>query len=138
MFMLFDGNKQRLAGGWAAFVRAAGMAWASAAVAAWRREGATLAHSTQRGGADAAPACAVASTTCCCPVLPPPALLPPCAVGDIYPEGVQLKKGDYVIRAILRHDDAGLLEKLKVGAPSHTPLCCRSECLLDGRTSSAV
>ena len=38
-----------------------------------------------------------------------------CAVGDIYPEGVQLKKGDYVIRAILRHDDAGLLDKLKVG-----------------------
>ena len=37
-----------------------------------------------------------------------------CAVGDIYPEGVQLKKGDYVIRAILRHDDAGLLDKLKV------------------------
>jgi hypothetical protein len=36
-------------------------------------------------------------------------------VGDIYPEGVQLKKGDYVIRAILRHDDAGLLDKLKVG-----------------------
>lgn len=37
------------------------------------------------------------------------------AVGDIYPEAVQLKKGEHVIRAVLRHDDAALLEKLKVG-----------------------
>lgn len=35
------------------------------------------------------------------------------AVGDIYPEAVQLKKGDYVIRACLRHDDAALLDKMK-------------------------
>lgn len=40
--------------------------------------------------------------------------IPVCAVGDIYPDAVQLKKGDYVIRAILRHDDAQLLDKLKV------------------------
>lgn len=36
-------------------------------------------------------------------------------MGDIYPEGVQLKKGDYTLRVLLRHDDAQLLEKLKVG-----------------------
>lgn len=36
-------------------------------------------------------------------------------MGDIYPEAVQLKKGDYVIRLWLRTDDAALLEKLKVG-----------------------
>ena len=35
-------------------------------------------------------------------------------MGDIYPEAVQLKKGEYVVRVALRHDDAGLLEKLKV------------------------
>jgi tripeptidyl-peptidase-2 len=35
-------------------------------------------------------------------------------VGDIYPEAVQLKKGDYTLRLWLRHDDAALLEKLKV------------------------
>ncbi|PRW39066.1 Tripeptidyl-peptidase 2 isoform A [Chlorella sorokiniana] len=35
------------------------------------------------------------------------------AVGDIYPEPVQLKKGEYTIRVVLRHDDAGLLDKLK-------------------------
>jgi len=35
-------------------------------------------------------------------------------VGDIYPEPVQLRKGEYTIRAVLRHDDAALLEKLKV------------------------
>ncbi len=29
-------------------------------------------------------------------------------VSDIYPEDVQLSKGDYIIRAQLRHDDAGL------------------------------
>ena len=34
-------------------------------------------------------------------------------MGDIYPEAVQLKKGDYTIRVILRHDDAALLERLK-------------------------
>ena len=28
-------------------------------------------------------------------------------VSDIYPEEVQLAKGDYVIRAQLRHDDTG-------------------------------
>lgn len=33
---------------------------------------------------------------------------------DIYPDGVQLKKGDYTLRALLRHDDAALLQKLKV------------------------
>ena len=37
------------------------------------------------------------------------------AVSDIYPKEVQLKKGDYVIRLVLRHDDAQLLDKLKVG-----------------------
>jgi hypothetical protein len=36
-------------------------------------------------------------------------------VVDIYPEAVELKKGDYEIRALLRHDDAVLLEKMKVG-----------------------
>ncbi|KAK9809052.1 hypothetical protein WJX72_008467 [[Myrmecia] bisecta] len=35
------------------------------------------------------------------------------AVGDIYPEPVQLKKGDYTIRVHLRHDDVALLEKLR-------------------------
>ncbi|GAB4814120.1 hypothetical protein N2152v2_001166 [Parachlorella kessleri] len=35
------------------------------------------------------------------------------AVSDIYPKEVQLKKGDYVIRLVLRHDDAQLLDKLK-------------------------
>ena len=34
-------------------------------------------------------------------------------VGDIYPEAVQLKKGEYTIRAVLRHDDAALLDRLK-------------------------
>lgn len=29
-------------------------------------------------------------------------------VSDIYPEDVQLAKGDYIIRAQLRHDDTGL------------------------------
>lgn len=28
-------------------------------------------------------------------------------VSDIYPEDVQLSKGDYIIRAQLRHDDTG-------------------------------
>lgn len=28
-------------------------------------------------------------------------------VSDIYPEDVQLGKGDYIIRAQLRHDDTG-------------------------------
>lgn len=36
------------------------------------------------------------------------------AVCDIYPEAIQLKKGDYTLRAILRHDDAALLDRLKV------------------------
>lgn len=48
----------------------------------------------------------------------------PAAVGDIYPEPVQLKKGEYTIRAVLRHDDAALLEKLKVGCKSWTNLSC--------------
>lgn len=43
------------------------------------------------------------------------------AVGDIYPEAVQLKKGECVIRVMLRHDDAALLEKLKVCPPSRWP-----------------
>ncbi|CAL8469996.1 g9538 [Coccomyxa elongata] len=34
-------------------------------------------------------------------------------VSDIYPEDVQLGKGEYIIRAQLRHDDTGLLEKLR-------------------------
>ena len=34
-------------------------------------------------------------------------------MGDIYPGGVQLGKGECTIRLHLRHDDAGLLEKLK-------------------------
>ena len=33
-------------------------------------------------------------------------------VSDIYPSPVDLKKGDYVIRLQLRHDDAALLEKM--------------------------
>lgn len=37
------------------------------------------------------------------------------ATCDIYPEAVQLRKGEWTIRASLRHDDAGLLDKLKVG-----------------------
>ena len=43
------------------------------------------------------------------------------AVGDIYPESVQLKKGDYVIRVMLRHDDVQLLDKLKVRPPHFHP-----------------
>ena len=39
----------------------------------------------------------------------------PQAVNDIYPDAKQLGKGEYVIRACLRHDDAALLDKLKVG-----------------------
>lgn len=34
-------------------------------------------------------------------------------VSDIYPDYVDLKKGDYVIRLQLRHDDAVLLDKMK-------------------------
>eukprot|EP00884_Botryococcus_braunii_P019412 jgi/Botrbrau1/6154/Bobra.331_2s0044.1 len=34
-------------------------------------------------------------------------------VNDIYPEAVQLSKGDYIIRLYLRHDDPALLGKLK-------------------------
>ena len=34
-------------------------------------------------------------------------------VSDIYPEYADLKKGDYIIRLQLRHDDAGLLDKMK-------------------------
>ena len=38
-------------------------------------------------------------------------------VGDIYPEEVELKKGDYKIRLMLRHDDVSILEKHR-----HLPL----------------
>ena len=34
-------------------------------------------------------------------------------VSDIYPEFTDLKKGDYIIRLHLRHDDAALLDKMK-------------------------
>ena len=34
-------------------------------------------------------------------------------VSDIYPEYTDLKKGEYVIRLQLRHDDAALLDKMK-------------------------
>lgn len=34
-------------------------------------------------------------------------------VSDIYPDYADLKKGDYVIRLQLRHDDAVLLDKMK-------------------------
>lgn len=34
-------------------------------------------------------------------------------VNDIYPDSVQLGKGDYTIRVLLRHDDPALLNKLK-------------------------
>lgn len=33
--------------------------------------------------------------------------------GDAYPETFSLKKGDYTIRVLLRHDSLELLEKLK-------------------------
>jgi hypothetical protein len=33
--------------------------------------------------------------------------------GDIYPSGVQLSKGEYVVRLLLRHDSHELLDKLK-------------------------
>lgn len=36
------------------------------------------------------------------------------AVGDIYPDTVQLGKGDYKIRVLLRHDDPTLLSSFKV------------------------
>lgn len=63
----------------------------------------------------------------------PPLRTPCTAVGDIYPEAVQLKKGEYTIRAVLRHDDAGLLEKLKArtvmrGLNSSPPLVCLATC----------
>lgn len=35
------------------------------------------------------------------------------AIGDIYPDAVELKKGTYTIRISLRHDDASLLDKMK-------------------------
>eukprot|EP00798_Chlamydomonas_sp_ICE-L_P009787 gene9786-7671_t len=35
------------------------------------------------------------------------------ASGDAYPENVTLKKGDYVIKLVLRHDNNELLEKMK-------------------------
>lgn len=34
-------------------------------------------------------------------------------VNDIYPEAVQLSKGDYIIRLYLRHDDSTLLAKMR-------------------------
>lgn len=92
MFMLFDSNKQRLAGGpWCNCVRATLCPAATAPV---------------RSG----PVVEVSVT----PIHPTLRPLRPRAVGDIYPEAVQLKKGDHVIRVLLRHDDAGLLEKMKV------------------------
>ena len=45
-------------------------------------------------------------------------------MGDIYPDGVQLKKGDYTIRLLLRHDSAPLLEQLKVRSPATALLGC--------------
>lgn len=35
------------------------------------------------------------------------------ATGDIYPGPQQLKKGDYVLRLLLRHDSPILLEKFR-------------------------
>lgn len=66
--------------------------------------------------------------------LAPPLLLPRhAAVSDIYPEAVQLRKGEYVLRVVLRHDDAALLNKLKArgswwpGTPGLTgQALCRS------------
>ena len=37
---------------------------------------------------------------------------PPLQVGDVYPEFTQLKKGEYTVRLMLRHDSQELLEKL--------------------------
>ena len=37
---------------------------------------------------------------------------PPLQVGDVYPEYTQLKKGEYTVRLMLRHDSQELLEKL--------------------------
>lgn len=50
------------------------------------------------------------------PSLPPVLPVGSPQVGDIYPEAVQLKKGEYTIRAVLRHDDAALLDRLKASA----------------------
>lgn len=58
--------------------------------------------------------CAASPVNRGCLAPPPlPLLFGHAAVSDIYPEGVQLKKGEYVLRAMLRHDDAALLGKLK-------------------------
>lgn len=35
------------------------------------------------------------------------------STGDIYPEEVKLKKGDYTLRLLLRHDDAATLDALR-------------------------
>ena len=46
-------------------------------------------------------------------------------VSDIYPEDVQLAKGDYIIRAQLRHDDTGLalLSLLSLHFPLEPHMC---------------
>ena len=42
-----------------------------------------------------------------------PALLSPFAqVGDIYPEHTQLKKGEFTVKLMLRHDSQEVLDKL--------------------------
>ena len=33
-------------------------------------------------------------------------------VGDIYPEHVQLKKGEYTVKLMLRHDSQDVLDKM--------------------------
>ncbi len=35
------------------------------------------------------------------------------ATGDIYPAAVQLAKGEYTLRLLLRHDSAPLLDKFR-------------------------
>ncbi|KAG7670442.1 hypothetical protein Ndes2437A_g04966 [Nannochloris sp. 'desiccata'] len=34
-------------------------------------------------------------------------------VGDIYPDAITLKKGEYTVQLVLRHEDPGVLEKLR-------------------------
>ena len=45
-------------------------------------------------------------------------------VSDIYPEDVQLGKGDYFIRAQLRHDDTGALARSHARQSLHGQAYC--------------
>lgn len=49
-------------------------------------------------------------------------------VSDIYPEEVQLGKGDYVIRAQLRHDDTGG-RSLRGLRPQRHRIVCGPACM---------